>query len=161
MRIRLNIVRRNTMKTSIEIRADLLKTLMTEDRNEIRGIRASIYNVTSLLATASFAISAFLLDQKAIHASVMSLLTDGLLVLLLWVFFLRLRQDLYCCRQCLVARQNLIKALGTATEPEDFNPFPDARAEKPDVTDSELWWLPILTTAAVAIKALIVWLQFA
>jgi hypothetical protein len=149
------------MKASIEVRADLLKTLMTEDRNEIREIRASIYNVTSLLGTASFAITAFLLGQMAIHASVMSLMTDGLLILLLWVFFLRLRLDLYCCRQCLVTRQKLIMALGTATESEDFNPFPDARDKKPDVTDSELWWLPILTTAAVAIKALIVWLQFA
>ncbi len=149
------------MKASIEIRADLLKVLMTEDRNEIRGIRASIYNVISLLATASFAITAFLLGQMFVYdASVISLLTDGLLILILWVFFLRLKHDLYCCRQCLVARQNLIKALGTAKEPEDFNPFPDSQAEKPDVTDSELWWLPILTTAAVAVKALVVWIKF-
>ena len=148
------------MKTSIEIRAELLKTLMTEDRNEIRGIRTSIYNVTSLLATASFAISAFLIGQKSGHLSVISLMTDVMLVLLLWLFFLRLKQDLYCCRQCLVARQNLIKALGTPMEPEDFDPFPDARALRPDVTDSELWWLPILTSAAVAIKSLVVWLQF-
>jgi hypothetical protein len=149
------------MKMSIEIRADFLKTLLIEDRNEIRGIRSSIYNVTTLLGTASFAITAFLLGQKVSHAALMCSITDGLLALLLWVFFLRLKADLYCCRQCLVARQQLIRNLGTATESADFDPFPDARNQTPDVTDSELWWLPTLTTVLVAIKALIVWLQFA
>jgi hypothetical protein len=149
------------MKTSIEIRADILKTLMVEDRNEIRGIRASIYNVTTLLATASFAITAFLLGQKVSSAPCMCLMTDGLLILLLWIFFLRLKRDLHRGRQCLIARQQLIKNLGTPTEPDDLDVFPDARDQKPDVTDSELWWLPILTSATVAIKALIVWLLFA
>ena len=148
------------MKTSVEIRADFLKTLITEDRIEIRGIRASIYNVTTLLATASFAITAFLIGQKVPHVSVLCLVTDGLLLLLLWVFLLRLKRDLYCCRQCLVARQLLIKSLGTANDADDFELFPDARNQKPDVTDSELWWLPSLTTLAVATKAFFVWLQF-
>lgn len=149
------------MKMSIEIRADFLKTLLVEDHNEIRGIRSSIYYVTTLLGTASFAITAFLLGQGVSHAALMSSVTDGLLSLLLWVFFLRLKADLYCCRQCLVARQQLIKKLGTASESDDFDPFPDARMQTPDVTDSELWWLPTLTTVLVAIKAFIVWLQFA
>ncbi|HVY22853.1 MAG TPA: hypothetical protein VG962_05825 [Steroidobacteraceae bacterium] len=148
------------MKTSIEIRAEFLKTLMTEDRNEIRGIRASIYNVTSLLTTASFAITAFILGQKGPHSSGVFLMIDGMLILMLWLFFLRLKRDLYCCRQCLVGRQNLIKALGTPVEPEDFDPFPDTRGLQPDVSDSELWWLPILTSMAIAIKSLIVCLQF-
>jgi hypothetical protein len=125
------------MKTSIEIRADILKTLMVEDRQEIRGIRSSIYNITTLISTASFAISSFLLghSEKLSHASLMCSVTDGLLVLLLWVFFLRLKGDLYCSRQCLVLRQYLITGLGTATELDDINPFPDARAQIPDVTD--------------------------
>jgi hypothetical protein len=148
------------MKTSIEIRADLLKTLMTEDRQEVRGIRSAIYNVSTVLSTASFAITSFLLGQKIPNASSMCFVTDALIVLLLWVFFLRLKSDLYCCRQCLVGRQNLIRRLGTASEPEDLDPFPDARTQKPDVTDSELWWLPILCTAAIAIKSLVVWLRF-
>jgi hypothetical protein len=148
------------MKAGIEIRSDLLKAIWTEDRKELRGIRASIYNVISLIATASFAITAFLLGQKIPKVSVLCLITDGLLILLLWVFFLRLKRDLYCCRQCLVARQRLIKNLDSANEPDDFDPFPDARAETTDVTDTELWWLPILASVAVVVKALIVWLQF-
>jgi hypothetical protein len=156
------------MKTSTEIRAEFLKTLMTEDRSEIRGIRASIYNVTTLLATASFAITAFLLGQKISQALWMCLLIDVLLLVLLWVLFVRFKFDLRYGRQCLVARQNLIKSLSTV---KDYSGeflsdiFPDARTEKPDVTDSELWTLPILTTVTIVLKepivGLIVWLQFA
>jgi len=148
------------MKTNIDIRADVLKALMIEDRQEIRGIRSSVYSVVTLLSTASFAITSFLLGQKNSHTSLMCLVTDGLIVALLWVFFVRLKKDLYCCRQCLVARQNLIKNLGTTSEPEDLDPFPDARTIKPDVTDSELWWLPSLATAAIATKSFVIWLLF-
>jgi hypothetical protein len=150
------------MKTSLEVRADILKTLLVEDRHEVRGIRSSIYNVTTLLSTASFAISSFLVGQgqKLSHVSVMSSVTDGLLVLLLWVFFSRFKRDLYCARQCVVARQRLIKSLGTGAESDDINPFPDARNEEPDVTDSELWWLPILATVAITIKALVLYVIF-
>jgi hypothetical protein len=146
------------MHPSIEIRAEFLKTLMMEDRQEIRGIRAAIYQLVILLSTASFAITSFLLgqSQRVQNAAWMSLIIDVLIVLLLWVFFLRLRRDLYFCRQCLIARQNLIKKLGTSSEPEPFNPFVNASTEKPDVTDSELWWLPTLATLAVATKSLLV-----
>jgi hypothetical protein len=150
------------MKKSIEIRADFLKALMIEDRQEIRGIRSMIYNVVTLLSTASFAITSYILGQspKGQHATLLSLLTDGLIALLLWVLFLKLRMDLYSARQCLVLRQDLIKGLGSAHETEDFDPFQDARKLTPDVVDSELWWLPILATAAIATKSLVVWLQF-
>ncbi len=150
------------MKPSIEVRAVFLKTLMLEDRQEIRAIRSTIYNVVTWLSAASFAITSFLLGQspKGQQATLLSLVTDGLIALLLWVLFLRLRRDLYSARQCLFLRQNLIKSLGTESEPEVFNPFLDARALTPDVTDLELWWLPILATAAIATKSLVVWLQF-
>ena len=149
------------MKLSLEIRADILKTLMAEDRNEIRDIRSSIYNVTKLLGTASFAITAFLLGQDVSRIALICVISDGFIAVLLWIFFLRLKVDLYSGRQCLVARQKLIRDLGTVTESDNFDPFPDARNQTPDVTDSELWWLPTLTSAVLAVKALIVWLQFA
>jgi hypothetical protein len=145
------------MKTKIEIRAEVLMRLMIEDRQEIRGIRSAIYNVVTLLSTASFAITSFLLAQEFDQTSLMCLVTDGLIVLLLWVFFVRLKRDLYCCRQCLVARQDLIRDLGTESEPQDLDPFPDARNQTPDVSDSELWWLPVLATVAIAIKSLVIW----
>ena len=146
------------MKTSIEIKADVLKTLMTEDRQEIRGVRSMFYNVVALLSTASFAITSFLLGNQQLHqATLMCLVTDALIVPLLWVFCVRLKRDLYCCRQCLVARQDLIRDLGKS-DLEDLDPFPDARTKTPDVSDSELWWLPILATAAIVLKSFLIWL---
>jgi hypothetical protein len=145
------------MKTNIEIKADILKTLMAEDRQEVRGIRATIYNVVTLLSTLSFGISSFLLGKQYHQATVMCLATDALIVLLLWIFFARLKGDLYCCRQCLVARQNLIRKMDQ-NDTEDLDPFPDARNVIPDVSDSELWWIPILATAVIALKALVIWL---
>jgi hypothetical protein len=147
------------MKVSIEIRANVLNNLITQDREEIRGIRSTIYNATAVLSTASFAITSFLIGRDVHHASLMSSMTDGLIVLFLWAFFLRPKRDLDCCRRCLVAMQNLMKSLGTANEQDDFNPFPKASPQT-DVTDSELWLFPILGTAAIAIKSLVVWRLF-
>ncbi len=50
------------MKTNIQIKADILKTLMAEDRQEVRGIRLAIYQIAYILTLASFALSAFLLE---------------------------------------------------------------------------------------------------
>ncbi len=150
------------MKMSIEMRADLLKTLMVEDRQEIRGIRSSIYRLTTLLATAPFAITAFLLGRD--HVLPVSSLTcsiiDALFVFLLWAIFWRLKRDLYRSRQCLAARQKMIGDLETAFAVDLFNPFQDARNQTPDVKDSELWFLPILATFVIVIKALVVYYQF-
>ena len=51
------------MKASIEIKADVLKTLIVEDREEMRGIRLMIYNVITLFLTASFVATAFLFER--------------------------------------------------------------------------------------------------
>ena len=143
------------MKASSEVKIDLLKALIMEDRKEIRDIRAAIYKVTVLISTASFAATSFLLGRPFPHVKTIGSVTDVLSVLILWVFFLRLKRDLFCGRQCLVARQRLLNSLGTADEPEDLNPFPDARNCAPDVTDSELWVLPILATFAIGAKAVV------
>lgn len=148
------------MKGSLDVRAGILNTLMTEDRQEIRGIRAAIYNLVTVLSTASFAITSFLLSKSTPRAALMCQATDGLIVLLLWMFFVRLKRDLYCCRQCLVARQELIRSLGTPSEPDDLDPFPDVRDKTPDVSDSELLWLPSLATVAIAAKSLAVQLLY-
>jgi len=76
------------------------------------------------------------------------------------MFFVRLKRDLYCCRQCLVGRQELIRSLGTPSEPDDLDPFPDVRDKTPDVSDSELLWLPSLATVAIVAKSLAVQLLY-
>lgn len=144
------------MKTSIETQADMLKTLMSQDRQEIRGIRLMVYKVVTLLSTASFAITSFLIGRQYHRTDLICLATDILILLLIWGFVARLKSDLYCCRQCLVARQDLIRALDQ-NNPKDLDPFPDAREVRPDISDSELWWIPIFATVAIGLKALGLW----
>jgi len=83
------------MKASIETKAGILQTLMLKDRQEIRDIHSTVYNVVALLFTASFAITAFLLgkDKIAFSLPLMCVVTGGLIVLMLWVIFLRLEKD--------------------------------------------------------------------
>ena len=144
------------MKTKIETQADMLKALVSEDRQEIRGIRAAVYNLTVLLATASFAITAFLISRTYERKNLMCLVTDVLIILFIWLLVTRLKLDLYACRQCLLARQTLIRGLDQ-DDPKDLNPFPDARAMKPDIRDSELWWIPVIATVAIGLKSILVW----
>jgi hypothetical protein len=150
------------MKAGIETKASILQVLMLEDRQEIRGIYSMVYNIVTLLSTASFAITAFLLGRGKIilEMPLVCLVTDGLIVLMLWVLFLRLKKDLYSCRQCLVARQKLIMNLGKANDPEDLDPFSGADKETPDIKDLELKYLPAMATAAIFIKALVIWKLF-
>ena len=150
------------MKANIEIKTGVLQALMLEDRQEIRSIYSMVYNVVTLLSTASFAITGFLLGggKNVPKAPLMCLVTDGLMVLMLWALFLQLKKDLYSCRQCLVARQNLIRNLGKANDSEDLDPFSGADKETPDIKDLELKYLPALATAAVLAKALVIWRLF-
>jgi hypothetical protein len=145
------------MKGTTETKLDILKALMAEDRQEIRGIRQAVYSAVVWLSTASFAITAFLLGKgrDLPNGPAMCVLTDALIIVLLWALFLGLRQDLYHCRQALGARQRLVGLLGTAEEPEDIDLFPDATAEMPDIADRDIWRLPLLASAAIAIKSLV------
>jgi hypothetical protein len=145
------------MKANVEIKASVLKTLLSEDRREVRDIRAAIYNIVSLLTVASFALTAFILKKKPPSGPTdLSTLADLVLLAFIWTFFLRYKVDLYHCRQGLKARQDLIRTLDEG-DTSDLDPFPDARRVVPDIRDTELWWLPILATVGILVKMLIVW----
>jgi hypothetical protein len=140
------------MKGDIHVKADVLKTIMSQDRQEIQALRASVYNVISALTLASFALTSFFFratpPPRSIH-----LTTDLLLVLFIWMIYIRLRHDLYEARKGLVARQRLITALDD--NPGDLDPFPDARRVVPDIHDGDLWWIPMAGTVAILIKAIV------
>jgi len=140
------------MKVNIQIRADILKALMLEDRQEVRTIRSMIYNVVSALAISSFALSSYLLKPSPSPAST-RMATDILIVVFIWAVFGQLKRDLYHSRQGLVVRQELIKRLDEGDK-RDFDPFADARTVIPDITDADLWWIPIAATAMSLLKAL-------
>jgi hypothetical protein len=139
------------MKVNVQIRADILKALMLQDRQEIRIIRSMIYNVLSALTISSFALSAFLLRPNPSPATVRAA-TDVLIVLFVWVIFARLKRDLYHSRQGLVARQNLLRTLDEE-DLGDFDPFPYAVSVEPNIKDNDLWWIPIASTVMILLKA--------
>jgi hypothetical protein len=151
------------MKANVQVKASVLTAIMAEDRQEIRGLRSSIYNVVSVLTLSSFALTSFLLDKDKnplIHPVNISLLGDTFILVFIWAFFARYKQNLRGCRQALVLRQNLISKLDE-DDASDLNPFGDPSKEIPDVTDIELWWIPILATVAVFIKMVVLWRSLA
>lgn len=145
------------MKANIQIKASILSTMMSEDRQEIRDLRSAIYNIVSLLTLSSFALTAFLLEKKPVtNLAHICLLADILILVFLWVFFARYKADLHHCRQSLKIRQELICKLDEG-DTGDLDPFPDASRVIPDIRDAELWWLPVLATVGIVIKMMVVW----
>jgi Ca2+/Na+ antiporter len=143
------------MPLPLPIRADILKTLMLEDRTEIRTIRLALYHTVSFVTVSSFVLAAFLANSQLKHYPIYALI-DTLLLLIIWVVFAKLMGDLYHARQCQKLRERLVVALDTAEgETDPFRPFQSAEDEVPTVTDSELKWLPILATVAIMAKVVI------
>ncbi len=143
------------MTLPLAIRADILKTLMLEDRTEIRTIRLALYHTVSFVTVSSFVLAAFLVNSR-LKNDLFYALIDALLLLIIWVVFAKLMRDLYHARQCQKLREGLIVALDTAEgETEPFRPFQPAGAEMPSIADAELKWLPILATVAILAKVVI------
>ncbi len=146
------------MKGSIEIKADILKTFIQEDRNEIRIIRDKIHNITSSMVVASFAITAFLfgkLDAKISEkAKDYSILVDFLLICLMLLSFLLLKRQLVHARKALIFRQNLLNNL-TDDDQIDINVFDNAEHAAPDIPDSDLNWFVGLAVSMLILKVII------
>lgn len=140
------------MKARVEIKAEILKAAWIEDRQEVRGIRTSVYNITTLLCGLSFAVSSFLFDKHfSTYVVPVTIIADAMLIVLLWAFVTQLKHDLRCSRQCLTLRQDLIRNLDE-TKNDDLDPFPDVSNVTPDIEDRELWRLPTFATAAILLK---------
>jgi hypothetical protein len=148
------------MNVNPEMRFDILKSLMLEDRQELRGIRVSMYKILLLLAGLCYASMV-----KELRTTLPDRVIDVIIFILVWIVFAWRMVDIKHCRQCLEAREDLIKELDQSVkDPGDFNPFVDARYElrstnvkrKTRVKDRELWLLPILATVAIGFKFLII-----
>ncbi len=152
------------MKLSIELKFEMLKTAMQEDRNEIRLIKGQIYNVCSFLTVSSFAVTSFLigdLDKLGSNANgFLFLLIDVSFIALLWTLFARLKTDLTNARKCLQVREGMIRKLNEPDE-ESFDPFPDASKVKLTITENGLYWLAGLATCALVVKLMLVCFAFA
>ena len=143
------------MKAEAQIRAHALLALQAQDREEVRLIRSSMGKLTILLTTASFGLSAFLIQHRLQAAAQrLVLLADLVLVIFIWVTFLQLYLNLRLTRKSLIARERLLNGFD-ATGAAETDLFPDLKHVRLDIADGELFWLPCLGTAAVAIKVLI------
>lgn len=150
------------MNVSIELKFEILKTAMQEDRSEIRLIKGRINNICSFLTVSSFAVTSFLvgdLEKPDDNAQWFFLLIDVSFIALLWVLFWQLKTDLTNARKCLQVRERMIHSLGE-TDEESINPFPDASQEKLAITENGLYWLAALATGAMVLKTVLVCFVF-
>jgi hypothetical protein len=103
------------MEPSLDIKMDILKVAMQEDRTEIRLIKDKIYSICIFITVSSFAVTAFLLDPKNALKTAINwqffLLIDISFLLLLWVLFIRLKIDLRNAHKCLEAREDMIRSI--------------------------------------------------
>src|SRR5271166_981560 len=136
------------MKTSIEIRADILKTVWSQDYQGVETIRSSVYNVISALTVASFALSSFLLKDIQHGPRSIRVATDILIVFFIWIVFLLLKRDLRNRRKCLILRQELIESLDQHAT-GDFKVFADTSKVKLDIKDDDLFWIPLASTLVI------------
>jgi hypothetical protein len=142
---------------SVEIRADFLKTAISEDREEIRLLKERIYQIAALVTVSSFAVTAFVLGNSAWpHRRLFLLVADGTFLMLLWATFLPLKRDLDGARKCLEAREDMIPKLGLAeTEPfQVYVPVPLGQPAR--MRENALYWLLSLATCALLLKAVVV-----
>ena len=140
------------MSLPLNLRAEILKTLMLEDRQEIRSIRLAIYQLIALVTLSSFGLTAFLLNSQLKNQLVFAFI-DAMLLLIIWVGFLRLKVDLYHARQCQKLRERLIVELDSPEgETSAFQPCQSAANEIPSITDADLKWVPILSTFVILSK---------
>lgn len=74
------------MNLSNEAKANLLMTAIQEDRAELRSIKDRIYGLTTLITTASFAVTAFAMkDSHSLLSAPYLTIIDIAFTLMLWV----------------------------------------------------------------------------
>lgn len=147
------------MQIGIELKAELLKTTMQEDRIEIRLIKAQTYNLCSFMTVSSFAVTAFLFGPPQLAPKLgrsFLLLIDVSFIVLLWALFARLKIDLTNARKCLQARERLIRQFDREDD-APFDPFPDASQEILTIREHGLYWIVGLASFALLGKLALVY----
>jgi hypothetical protein len=149
-------VRETNVKVNTSAAADVLKAFIQEDRSETRLYRTRVQTVTWSLVVASFAISAFLIGTikhlAAPQLRLLTLLIDLSLVAVILIFFWRLQHDLVLLRKAMKARQDMLDGLDEERGMQEIKVFPSVEHVKPDITDSDLYWVVGLSIAVVLLK---------
>jgi len=151
------------VKASVQVKADILKAMLAEDRQEVRTARSLIYSMTSAFIIASFTLTSILLkpdstpdsgqSQKAVH---IVFVMDACIVPVIWVIFGVLKRHVRNAQKCVRLRQRLINSLDDSVQPYpdlDIAPTP---TEPPDIRHGDLWWVPIIATVMIGLQAFII-----
>ena len=151
------------MKAPIAVKADILKTMMIEDRQEVRTARSLIYSVTSAFIIASFTLTSILLKPESSPATIQTkridhiiFMIDLLIVPVMWMIFGLLKRYVTNAQRAVRLRQQLINGLNETTNAEtdlDIAPWPK---DPPDVAHNDLWWVPLIATAVVTSQVIVI-----
>jgi hypothetical protein len=151
------------MKAPIAVIADILKTMMIEDRQEVRTARSLIYSVTSAFIIASFTLTSILLKPESNPAPTQTkridhiiFMIDILIVPVMWMLFALLKRYVTNAQRSVRLRQQLINGLNESTNAEtdlDIAPWPK---DPPDVQHNDLWWVPVIATAVITLQVIII-----
>lgn len=143
------------MNLNIETKASLIMTAIQEDRAELRSIKDRIYGLTTLITTASFAVTAFALkDKPELLFNPFLTSIDIAFTLMLWIVFWRLKVDLDICRLCLEARESMLRHLGSDDRP--FDVFGEVQMKTPKIVENGMYWLVAMASAAMLLKAIVI-----
>ena len=151
------------MKVRVEVKADILKAMLAEDRQEVRSARSLVYSMTSAFIIASFTLTSILLrpdsapspmqSQRTVH---IVFIMDACIVPVIWVIFAVLKRHVTNAQKCVRLRQRLINGLDDSIQPyPDLDIAPPA-LDPPDIKHRDLWWVPIIATAMISLQALVI-----
>lgn len=151
------------MKAPIAVKADILKAMLADDRQEVRTARSLVYSVTSAFIIASFTLTSFLLKPDSTanpsqinRADRIIFMIDLLIIPVMWVIFGALKRYVANAQRCVRLRQRLINELDENTNAEtDLKVDPPALAE-PDVKHHDLWWIPGVATVVIVLQLIVI-----
>jgi hypothetical protein len=151
------------MKAPIAVKADILKAMLADDRQEVRTARSLVYSVTSAFIIASFTLTSFLLKPDSTPSGNQTnrsdriiFMIDLLIIPVMWVIFGALKRYVMHAQQCVRLRQQLINGLDENTN-ADTNLKVDMPAlDPPDVKHHDLWWIPGIATVVIVLQLIII-----
>lgn len=125
------------MKERKNKRLDILIALIAQDRQEIREIKNSIFNLIILFVTSSFALTAYLKDNNKLNCRIDWISKADWFILFFMILYAIIRyNDLINTRRCLKMRQDMLLDIETGKTVK-FKPFKSARNYPIDIKDKD------------------------
>jgi hypothetical protein len=158
-------IRRRDMKAPIEVKADILKAMLADDRLEVRTARSLVYSVISAFIIASFTLTSIALKPESVMNTAQTsrgdriiFWIDLLIIPVMWVIFFALKRYVMHAQRCVHLRQDLMNKLDD-TKNADHDLKIDIAAPEPQgggIKHHDLWWMPIIGTIVVVLQLAVI-----